>query len=91
VDGTLSEREYGGKGNSRMYDRMDIWANSTGVVDTVVRGATGNDTITLEAHNGAANTLVSYHTVADGGRGHSLIQNTADVAVKNAFAEQWMA
>jgi hypothetical protein len=91
VDGKLSEREYGGTGNSRMYDQRDVWSNCGGVVDTVVRGATGNDSITLDAQNGASNTLVSYHTVADGGRGHSLIQSTSDVFVKNAFVQQWMA
>jgi hypothetical protein len=90
VDGKLSEREYGGPGNSRMYDKMDVWANSSGVVDTVVRGATGNDTITLDAQNGAAGSLVTYHTVADGGSGHSLIQSTNDVSVKNAFNEEWL-
>jgi hypothetical protein len=84
MDGKLSEREYGGPGNSRMYDSMDIWENSSGVVDTVVRGATGNDIITLAAHNQAASTLSSYHTVADGGAGHSYIQFTSDVAVTHA-------
>jgi hypothetical protein len=84
VDGTLSEREYGGPGNSRLYDQMDVFENSSGVVDAVVRGATGNDTVTFDAHNGSADSLASYHAVADGFLGHDYIQATNDVVVKNA-------
>lgn len=85
VDGKLSEREYGGPGNSRLYDKLDVFANSSGVVDAVVRGATGNDTVTFDAHNGAADSLASYHAVADGGHGHDYVQFTDDVTVKNAL------
>jgi hypothetical protein len=90
VDGKLSEHEYGSSGNSRLYDKMDVWQNSSGVVDAVVRGATGNDTITFDAHNGSANTLASYNAVADGGRGHSYVQFTSDVTIKNAASETFM-
>jgi hypothetical protein len=91
VDGKLSEREYGGSGNSRIYDKMDIWQNSTGVVDAELRSATGNDTTTFDAHNGSAGTLASYYAVADGGLGRTSVQFTTDVLVKSAENETWIA
>ena len=83
LDGTLSEREYGGQSNSRLYDEMDVWENSGGVVDVVVRSDGGHDTTTLDAHNHASATLHSYNAVANGGTGHSYLQYTDDVTIEN--------